>query len=807
MIVHVILPLALNKHFSYAVPQELIYSVSIGKRVDVLFNKKHYTGLITKLIPNESSNSTLTYITDVIDDYPILTPDNLLYWQWISHYYVCTIGEVMTAALPGSFRIQSDTLVHLREGWENQELIYTESEKYIFEIINANGEISIEELSKTLTIKKEIKLISNLISRNILATRTALKKQTKAKPYEWLKLTETYIENLAEALNACVRSKKQTDALLAYYQSSKAKGAVRMDHLLREYKIDRSIIKALIKKNILYIHESFQDLYSKRSYQNSELSEDQKLAYDQIKVYRKNNKPILLHGVTGSGKTHVYTELIKDRIDNENQVLFMVPEVALTVQLVTRLRQIFEQKVIVYNYLTSVKDRILLWKKLINGEPVIVLGSRSSIFLPFTCLDLVIVDEEQDRSYKQQDPNPRYQGRDAAIYLAHSTGAQIILGTATPSFETYYNVEQNKFEIITLNKRYGNQELPEINLVNLRKSHKLQNMQGIFAGALVQRIEQTLEDNRQVIIFQNRRGFHTTFSCTVCDWISKCHQCDVSLTYHKFSERLHCHLCGFSQKIPSECPTCSSIILNQKGYGTERIQEELKELFPLSRIARLDADTTRKKSSYNKIIRNFSEHRVDILVGTQMVSKGLDFDHVGLVGIVNGDSMIFYPDFRSLENAYQMLTQVSGRSGRKEKKGEVLIQTYHPTHELYKFVQDGDFIGHYQQELIERRSFFYPPFSRLISIEIRHKKTDRLNEAVKLFNQKVTSQIRKRMIGPGTPAVSYIKGYYRRSFLIKMEKDKSIIDNIKHEINILRGKVLSSKGLSQTRIIINVDPM
>ncbi|MCL4131451.1 UNVERIFIED_CONTAM: hypothetical protein GTU68_001448, partial [Idotea baltica] len=399
---------------------------------------------------------------------------------------------------------------------------------------------------------------------------------------------------------------------------------------------------------------------------------------------------------------------------NDQQVLFLVPEVALTVQLVSRLRKTFGEQVVVYNYRSSVKERFYLWRKLITGEPVIVLGARSSLFLPFTRLDLIIVDEEQDQSYKQQDPNPRYHGRDAAIYLGQQSSAQVILGTATPSLETYYNVQRSKYHTAQLLDRYGDQALPDVKLVDLRKSQKKNDLQGIFSGELVRKIDEMLQANRQIIIFQNRRGFHTTFSCTVCEWIAQCHQCDVTLTYHKFSAKLHCHLCGYSQKVPTECPNCSSLILNQKGYGTERIQEELKELFPLSKIQRLDADTTRKKSSYDRIIRNFTDHKVDILVGTQMVTKGLDFDNVGLVGIINGDSMMHYPDFRSLEYSFQILTQVSGRSGRKDKIGEVLIQSYHIAHPLYQYILNNDFIGFYKEELTERKSFFYPPFSRLI---------------------------------------------------------------------------------------------
>ncbi len=803
MIAKVILPLALDQLFRYRVPDDLGAHVAPGQRVHVVLNNKHYTGIIAELLSGDSKG--LKPLVELVDEGPILKDSHIDFWTWISEYYCCTIGEVMRAAFPSAMRLQFDSRIHLAGLVGTDQLVYSAEEQDLLGVLAHTPEMDINEAVSFFPKGKGLAIIHQLLEKGLIADRSFSKKPIKSKGYKWVYLTAEYAEQFGKALELCRKSQHQTNALLAYHSLKQQKGEVRMDEWLLMFGKHRPAVAALQKKGIIFVEESAENRYE-TTIQQAVLSDEQKKKLKEIKGFFCKSKPVLLHGVTGSGKTHIYSHLIAEQLNLGKQCLYLLPEVALTAQLTKRLRAIFKEKLFVFNHRSSNSEKMGIWSNLMSGQSMVILGTRSSIFLPYTDLSLIIVDEEHDRSYKQKEPNPRYHARDVALYMAQHYGASVLLGTATPSFESFHNAAQAKYSLVRLDKRYGDMALPDIELIDMKRAYKRGEVKGIFSLKVIEAIERVLRQNRQVIIFQNRRGFHTTVNCQLCSWVAECPNCDVVLTYHKYSDKIHCHLCGHVRNVPKKCPSCSNIILKQKGYGTERIQEEIEGLFAGFKVKRLDADTTRQKSSYERIIFEFSTHKVDILVGTQMVTKGLDFNHVGLVAVLQGDRMLYYPDFRAVEHCFQMLTQVAGRAGRKAKKGRVLIQSFDPKHYVFDYVKNNDYTALFEAEMEQRRQFFYPPVVRLILFELRHKKTEKLRQAVALFIAKRSAFLAKHCLGPASPQPSRIRSYYRKSFLIKMEKRAPIIKKLKKELLELRDEILRTKGLSQTRIIIEVDP-
>ncbi|MEM9990243.1 MAG: primosomal protein N', partial [Bacteroidota bacterium] len=535
------------------------------------------------------------------------------------------------------------------------------------------------------------------------------------------------------------------------------------------------------------------------------LSEEQKNALLKIEKIFEQKNVILLHGITGSGKTRVYIERIQQALERGEQVLYLLPEIALTTQIVQRLKRIFGDAVGVYHSRLNNNERVELWQQTSQGKPVI-LGARSALFLPFNNLKLIIVDEEHDPSFKQHDPNPRYHGRDVATYLAMLHEAKVLLGTATPSIESSQNVKTEKYGLVKMQKRFGGISLPEIITIDLKEAQKRKTMRSVFSSVLLKSLEETLERKEQAILFQNRRGYAPRLLCPTCGWHQECAHCDVSLTYHKYQNTLKCHCCGFTTKVSEACPACGVVGLTLKGFGTEKIEDELKIYLPHARIARMDFDTVRSKNRLAQLIHDFEERRLDILVGTQMVTKGLDFDNVSIVGILNADQLLQFPDFRASERAFQLMTQVSGRAGRKQKQGKVLIQTYNPEHPVIQEVINGNFEAFFEREIIERQQFAYPPFVRMIRVTLSHKQARKVNEATRIFEKHLKKALGKAVIGPAIPTVGRVRGYYLLDFLIKLERNANKIKQAKQIIRTLAQQVRAVKGLSSVRVKIDVDP-
>ncbi|MEM9848989.1 MAG: primosomal protein N', partial [Bacteroidota bacterium] len=617
-------------------------------------------------------------------------------------------------------------------------------------------------------------------------------------------------ENLSAAFDLLKRSEKQTNALMAYLQLSRQQTHVRKQDIYKRVdKVDSSTLNAMQKKGVFELYEreiSRVGSYDEALEEKFELSEQQIRALAEIQQGFEQKNVVLLHGVTGSGKTRVYIELMQQAVSRGEQVLYLLPEIALTTQIIQRLQRIFGNQIAVYHSRISNNERVDMWKEVYADKPII-LAARSGIFLPFQNLKLIIVDEEHDPSFKQNDPNPRYQGRDTAIYLAHLHEAKVLLGTATPSLESYQNVIWKKYGLVAMKERFGGLALPEIQVIDLKDAVKKKQMQSHFSTVLITELQAALERKEQVILFQNRRGYAPVLRCETCGWHQECVHCDVSLTYHKFHDRLKCHYCGFSMTIPEACPACGVLGLKMQGFGTEKIEDELKIFLPDAAIARMDLDTIRTKNALVRMMTDFEEKRIDILVGTQMVTKGLDFENVGIVGILSADQLLQFPDFRAGERAFQLMTQVSGRAGRKHKQGKVLIQTFNPAHPVIREVIDNDFDTFFSREITERKQFSYPPFIRLIKITLKHKKPETLNKAAKVYEKVLKDKLGDWVIGPAIPYISRVRGQYLLDFIIKLERDAKKVHYAKSCISLAGNLMKQTEGCSGVRASVDVDPM
>ncbi|MCB9301455.1 MAG: primosomal protein N' [Lewinellaceae bacterium] len=810
--VSVILPLALPKPYTYAVPEALVPEVRFGKRVEVQFGQsKLYTALVIEVHARPPEGYKPKPVLAVVDEEPIINPVQLQLWQWIADYYLCTLGEVMHAALPANLKLASETLITLSPLFDEDYAGLDDKEYLIAEALSIQHEISIGDVRDILQQKTVYPLIRRMLEKRIVYLKEDLKEKYSPKTVASVRLQEPYLskpELLEEAFELCSRSTRQVEALMAYVQLSRKLEFVRRQDIYQAANVDATVLNALAKKEIFELYDrevSRLDGYEEETVDADHLSEQQLQAISETKDQFKNKNVLLLHGVTGSGKTRIYIELIQEAINRGEQVLYLLPEIALTTQIISRLEKVFGNQIAVYHSRLNNNERVELWNSVLKGKPV-VLGARSALFLPFRKLGLIVVDEEHDSSYKQYEPNPRYNARDAAIYLAQLHGAKTLLGTATPSLESYFNAKSKKYGLVAMSERFGGLEMPQIVVADAKQELKERKLQSHFTTALLDELKATLERGEQAILFQNRRGYAPTYRCTTCDWHSECIHCDVSLTYHKFHNNLKCHYCGYTTKLPDACPACGSKTLTLKGFGTEKIEDELKIYLPNAKIGRMDLDTVRGKNAHAKIINDFEEGRIDILVGTQMVTKGLDFERVGVVGVLSADQLLQFPDFRAGERAFQLMLQVSGRAGRKHRQGKVVIQAFNTTHPVIGEVLSHDYPRFFTREMMERQQFKYPPYYRLIRITLRHKTPKVLNDAGLLFEKALKSRLGEWAMGPAVPYVSRVRGYYLLDFMIKTERDARKIRYAKETVLAAIEALYAASGFSGVRVGVDVDP-
>lgn len=810
--IDVLLPLALPQRYTYAVPFDMVEFISVGQRVIVQFGKnKYYTAIVCE-IHHRKPAIEAKLLDSIADEFPIVTKKQLQFWKWLSDYYVCSEGEVMNAALPSGFKLSSETQIVFNEGYDGDYDSLSNDEFLIVQMLKAQREISISQIQKTLERKQVYKYLKTLFERGIAFTSEDFVPKYKVKTESYLRLSTEWSsdEKLAQLFEELSRAPKQYEVILAYLQLSKKGKLVRKADLVAKSKSDTSVISRLVEKNIFeQVRAEVSRLGSFYADEKAEvnLSEVQQRAVDEIKNEWQEKQAVLLQGVTGSGKTEIYIKLIEEQLQQQKQSLFLLPEIALTAQIINRLKNYFGSVLGVYHSKFNLHERVEIWNKTLNGEYKVIVSARSGIFLPFQNLGLIIVDEEHDSSYKQQEPAPRYNARDCAMMLASDFGAKVILGSATPSIESVWNTEKNKYGLVRLDVRFSEVPMPEIILENMRFPNAKNQDMPLFSELLLNEIQAQLNEKKQVILFHNRRGFSAYQTCKTCAHIYKCKNCDVSLTYHKFQHKLECHYCGYQEKLQPYCVSCGAHDLVIVGQGTERIEEEIAEKFPTAKVGRLDLDAVRGKHAHENIIASFENREIDILVGTQMVSKGLDFEHVSLVGVVQADSALYFPNFRVNERAFQLLTQVSGRAGRKGKRGKVIIQTANAENPLLQMVVKNEYEAMKIAELQHRQQFHYPPFCRMIQLRISDKNVAH-TEAAALF---LANKIRKLngcdVLGPTAPLVSKINNQYLRDVLLKTNHRTQNLSRLKQQIRDIILSLKLEKNLKSVRVAVDVDPI
>lgn len=811
--VSVILPLATPKPYTYHVPEELIPAVKFGLRVEVQFGKqKRYSGLIIEVHDRAPEGYRTKPIIGIVDEAPLINRHQLKLWNWLADYYSCTLGEVMHAALPANLKLASETILSLSPLYDGDFVHLEDREYLIAEALTIQDELSIEEVRSILGTKTVYPLIRSMLEKRIIYLKEDFKEKYKPKSVACVRLAEPYASDrsrMTEAFDKLKRSEKQSEVMLAYIQLEKKQAYIRRQDIYKLVNADSSVLKAMEKKGVLELYDrevSRLGSYEEETVDAKTLSDQQTEAIRQTSAEFEKHDVVLLHGVTGSGKTRVYVELIQEVISQGRQVLYLLPEIALTTQITSRLQQLFGDDIAVYHSRLNNNERVEMWNAVLNGQAV-VLGARSALFLPFSNLGLIVVDEEHDRSYKQYDPSPRYNGRDAAIVLAQVHGAKVLLGTATPSVESYHNALKRKYGLVAMPERFGGLQLPEVIVVDLKEEQKKRKLQSHFSSVLIAELKAAMERGEQAILFQNRRGFSPTYRCPTCGWHAECIHCDVSLTFHKYFRQLKCHYCGYQTALPKQCPACGVSNLILQGFGTEKIEDEIKIYLPEAKIGRMDFDTVRSKHAHAQIINDFEEKRIDILVGTQMVTKGLDFENVGIVGVLSADQLLQFPDFRAGERAFQLMVQVSGRAGRKHKRGKVIIQAFNTGSPVLREVLHNDFSTFIKRELRERNDFLYPPFVRLIRITLKHKKPELLNDAAKLYAKMLKKELGSWVIGPAVPYISRVRGFYLLDFLIKLERDAKKIRFAKQTVLDSITEMQKTEGFSGVRVNVDVDPM
>ena len=806
----ILLPLPLEGFFTYSIPDETPF-LSEGMRVIVPFGKtKTYTGICVKIHHLSPLLYEAKEIIQVVDATPIATPEQIDLWKWIASYYLCTPGEVFRAAIPSIFILESETLLQNAHTDINENDLL-DDEWLVWEALQLNHVLPLSEVVKIVNHKKVYGLVQRLIEKKIIHVYEDVKEKYKVKTQKYVNINPAFSspEALAALLSETT-SKGQRELLMLFFQERATKnGLVLLQEFSEKNNISKSRIQRLVDKGVLEITEneiSRFELYHAHA-KEIVFSDAQQSAYHSLSKQLEQKNICVLHGLTSSGKTQLYIKQIQTYIDNHQQVLFLVPEIALTTQLVSRLRTYFGSKVLVYHSKNSDAERAEVWLQVLrhaSTEGQLIVGARSTVFLPFRNLSLIVVDEEHEQNYKQTDPSPRYHARDVATVLAKKFQAKVILGSATPSLETYYNTQNQKYGLVVLNERFGGSVLPEFELISLKDKAFRKQMKGHFSDTLIERIHETLSLNKQVILFQNRRGFAPVLECLSCGNVPQCPHCDVSLTVHKFKNELRCHYCGYSENIHQHCQVCHTSDLDTKGFGTEQIELEVASLFPQTSIARLDQDSTRGKKSYENIFESFQKGKTQILIGTQMLAKGLDFENVGLVGVLQADSMLYFPDFRAFERSFQLLTQVSGRAGRSNERGKVVIQTYNPTHPIIHQVIENDYTQMFKEQLEDRFQFQYPPYFKLIKIQVRHKNYNTTKEAASWLSSVIKQSVSIIVLGPEEPAISRIKNMYIRDILLKIPNTTSLSD-VKNQLRRIR-KSFETIGLYKSvKLSINVD--
>lgn len=814
-----ILPLPLAGLFTYSIPWELQKEVAIGKRVVVSFgSKKIYSGIVKNIHSNPPEDYDVKNIVACLDESPVVNDFQLSFWDWISDYYQSNLGDVYKAAIPAGLKLESQTKISFRKDFKPEKQL-SKTEVLILDVLKNSKDVSIQILNQASGLKNTLPQIKKLLEKGAIEIEERILSSYKVKQIKYVRLHSFINENeIGNILDNLKRAKKQQEILFSYLNLSKLGIAehpdkVTVSELLLNSNSSSSILKSLIDKEILEIYfESTDRLdFSEAEIQPlKELNTHQNQAISEIREGFKSKNTTLLHGVTSSGKTEIYIHLIQEQIKLGKQVLYLLPEIALTTQIISRLKRVFGNRVGVYHSKFNDAERVEVYNNIQQNNPdksyQLILGVRSSIFLPFNNLGLIIIDEEHENTYKQFDPAPRYHARDAALFLAHLHKAKTLLGTATPAIETYANCKQGKYALVELMHRFQDIKMPEIQLANLKEAKRKKRMKSIFTPELFDEINTTLEKKEQVILFQNRRGYAPYLECKSCGWVPHCENCSVSLTYHQFNNQLTCHYCGHSEQPPKSCKQCESTHMVDKGFGTEKIEDELRGFFPQARIARMDLDTTRSKTAYEKLIYKFENQELDILVGTQMVSKGLDFDHVSLVGILNADSMLNFPDFRAHERSYQLMAQVSGRAGRKNKQGKVIIQTHEPKHPIIQSVIRNDYLSMYQTQMSEREEFIYPPFYRLINITLKHKNNGLLTQAANTLARSLRKTFGIRVFGPQAPVINRIQNYYIVNIRLKIEK-KSSPAKAKWILNREANNLKAIDRFKMVMMQFDVDPM
>ena len=809
----VIIPLALDQLFTYHIDEPEQKEIQIGCRVAVPFGKsKVYTGIVAQFHNEPPLHYQTKAVEQVLDKTPFVTEDQIKLWQWMSNYYLAPIGLIMKTALPSSMLLESETSIALTKSDETDKDQLSDEEYLIVEALEKQSEMRVNDIQELLQKKTVLPVLYQLVKKDVIDLKQALIHQYQPKIIKIIHLNEYYEDKnaLNKLFDELGNAEKQKEVLLRYFQlRSKKRNIIQRKDLADAADVSTSTIKTLIDKEILVENEIQEDRTFKAlgSEQRSfELSEEQEKARISIKENFQNGQACLLHGVTSSGKTEIYIRLIDEVLKKGQQALYLVPEIALTTQLISRLEAFFGDQVLIYHSKNQPSVSVEVYQHVLqHSKPHIVIGVRSAIFLPFQKLGLIIVDESHESSFKQQDPAPRYNARDVALFMSQSLGSDILLGSATPSLESLYNVKQKKLGYVGLKKRHGNIQLPEIELIDIGDRLKKKKMNGHFSHQLINEIEDQIKSGQQVLLFQNRRGHSPILECQTCGFTPQCKYCDVSLTYHQYDNSLKCHYCGYKMALQKNCLACGSPKVSMKGFGTEQIEEEVQALFPRMKVARMDRDTTNTKRAYERIISKFERQEIDILVGTQMVTKGLDFRKLSLVAVMNADRLLHFPDFRAEEKCFQLLTQVAGRSGRTDLRGKVLIQTYQPEHKLFHQVIKGDFKAFFQDQMQQRREYYYPPYHKLVELTLQSSDYNRLNEASDWLAKYLRQGFKTQVLGPEFPSVARVKNKYRKHILIKIYQHQSL----KHAKNLIKRSVQKFEQIAPYRSIrlsINIDP-
>ena len=809
-----ILPLPLDKRFTYSLTPEEADFIQPGMRLAVQFGKNRiYTGIVAEIHQDPPEIYEAKPIHQILDETPLLTKQQLTFWKWIASYYLCAEGDVMRAALPGAFLLESESIVKLRKDIDPDEVQLNDDEYLVIEALQRQSSMKIQEVEQLLDRKKVLPVINKLVMKDLVDLNQEIYEQFKPKEVRYVRLNPAYEAEaeMHQLLDDLSRAPKQREIVLSYFSvTARSKKGLKTKKLLQESGASASVLKSLIDKGI------FEEFYQETdrinftgavSNHEINLNKVQQQAFDEIQQNFQEDKVCLLHGVTSSGKTEIYIKLIEEVVNRGGQVLYLLPEIALTTQLIKRLQNYFGDKVLVYHSKYSLNERVEIYKHVLDNSEKgkIVIGARSCIFLPFQELGLIVVDEEHESTFKQFDPAPRYHARDSAVVLASLFKANIVLGSATPSIESYFNADHNKYALVELSKRYGNVLMPEVEIVDIKTAHRKKKMTGHFSERLLGEIKESLKEEEQVILFQNRRGFSPVMECNTCGHSPQCPNCDVSLTFYSHNNQLRCHYCGYHIAMQQQCMACGSIEITTKGFGTEQVETELKALFPEHSIARMDQDTTRGKYAYERIIEAFESHETDILIGTQMLTKGLDFRKVSLVGIMNADNLLNFPDFRAHERSFQLMLQVAGRSGRTKKRGKVLIQTYNPHHQIIQQVSTGSYIEMYKEQLEDRYQYQYPPYFRLIRLTLKCRDYSKTNEAAEWLARALENVFDRYVLGPEFPPVARIRNEYYKNILIKIPQKQSL-GKTKKVVQKILNSFRAIGAYRSVRVIVNVDP-